>query len=65
MQGPSDRSFGTAAPEPETGDTVPHCLNCDERLMLDDLWGWVHYGGRYLCRDGASGELLCQPATLI
>jgi hypothetical protein len=65
VQGPSDRSNGAALPRPETGDAVPHCLNCGERLMLDDLWGWVHYGGRYLCRDETSGELLCQPATLI
>lgn len=65
MSGPSDRSNDVIRPQPENGGAAPRCLNCREQLMLDDLWGWVHYGGRYLCRDGTSGELLCQPATLI
>ena len=43
----------------------PCCLHCSEELILDDLWGWVHRTGEYLCRDRDSGELLCQPATLI
>jgi hypothetical protein len=44
---------------------APCCLHCSEPLMLDDLWGWVHSGGRYLCRDSSTGEPLCQPATLM
>ncbi|MEU4236748.1 hypothetical protein [Actinoplanes sp. NPDC026619] len=44
---------------------TPRCLHCAEQLVLDDLWGWVHDNGEYLCRDRESGELLCQPATLI
>jgi hypothetical protein len=45
--------------------STPRCLHCSEQLVLDDLWGWVHAGGEYLCRDRESGEVLCQPATLI
>lgn len=44
---------------------TPRCLHCAEQLILDELWGWVHDTGEYLCRDSESGELLCQPATLI
>ncbi|GAA0581827.1 hypothetical protein GCM10010172_78570 [Paractinoplanes ferrugineus] len=43
----------------------PCCLHCSAELILDDLWGWVHRNGEYLCRDRESGEPLCQPATLI
>ncbi|WP_408630932.1 DDE-type integrase/transposase/recombinase [Micromonospora coriariae] len=25
--------------------------------------GWMHEGGRYLCEDPATGEMLCAPAT--
>lgn len=45
--------------------TKPCCLHCSKELILDDLWGWVHRNGEYLCRDQDSGEPLCQPATLI
>ena len=49
----------TAAP------TDPRCLHCKEPLVQDDIWGWMHEGQRYLCRDPRTGELLTQAATLI
>ncbi|MET3423645.1 hypothetical protein BJ973_002857 [Actinoplanes tereljensis] len=57
MQDLADASTGNQA--------TPRCLHCSEQLVLDELWGWVHDGGEYLCRDRESGEVLCQPATLI
>jgi len=38
------------------------CRNCGESLENDGLWGWMHQGDRYLCRDTTTGELLCSPA---
>ncbi|MDP9795834.1 hemin uptake protein HemP [Catenuloplanes nepalensis] len=45
--------------------TDPRCLHCKEPLVQDDIWGWMHEGQRYLCRDPRTGELLTQAATLI
>ena len=56
-------SFSKAEPEPQQNAT--HCLHCRELLIFDDVWGWMHEGNRYLCRDPETGELTTQPATLI
>jgi hypothetical protein len=62
VQDLADASTGAEQPRPST---TPRCLHCADQLVLDDLWGWVHETGEYLCRDRESGEFLCQPATLI
>ncbi|GAA2608625.1 hypothetical protein [Paractinoplanes durhamensis] len=62
MQDLADVSTGG---EMAGNQSTPRCLHCADPLVLDDLWGWVHDSGEYLCRDRESGELLCQPATLI
>jgi len=56
-------SFSTV--ESEQQESATHCLHCREPLIFDDVWGWVHEGSRYLCRDPQTGELTAQPATLI
>jgi hypothetical protein len=58
---PTSARTGSATAQP----TDPRCLHCKEPLVQDDIWGWMHEGQRYLCRDQRTGELLTQAATLI
>lgn len=44
-----------------TDSTMGTPLHCDQALIRDSLWGWMHEGDRYLCRDPATGEVLCHP----
>ena len=47
---------------PASPPMTVHCRHCGEPLHRDWLWGWMHAGSRYLCRDAVTGALLCAPA---
>jgi hypothetical protein len=65
VTGPPEDSSPALGRAKDPASALPRCLHCADELVMDDLWGWVHDSGQYLCRDKRSGELLCQPATLI
>lgn len=48
-----------SASEP-AGETL--CQHCGLALAQDDIWGWVHANGRYLCYDPNTGEPMSLPA---
>jgi hypothetical protein len=48
---------------PAGGDGETTCEHCDQPLTRDDIWGWIHTGGRYLCYDPTTGEPLSLPAS--
>lgn len=54
---PSATPPAAAAPPAETA-----CAHCGLPLTLDDIWGWIHANGRYLCYDPNTGEPLSMPA---
>jgi hypothetical protein len=48
---------------PDEGVTAATCEHCDQPLTRDEIWGWIHTGGRYLCYDPTTGEPLSLPAS--
>ncbi|WP_281904292.1 hypothetical protein [Phytohabitans aurantiacus] len=47
----------TGAPAEETP-----CQHCGLSLTKDDIWGWMHANGQYLCYDPNTGEPMSLPA---
>ncbi|GAA4704358.1 hypothetical protein Prum_022540 [Phytohabitans rumicis] len=45
-----------------TTPTEATCQHCGLSLALDDIWGWVHKNGQYLCYDPNTGEPMSLPA---
>lgn len=54
---PSVSESTTGAPAEETP-----CQHCGLSLTKDDIWGWMHANGQYLCYDPNTGEPMSLPA---
>ncbi|MEJ3750024.1 hypothetical protein WEI85_43020 [Actinomycetes bacterium KLBMP 9797] len=48
--------------EPANGEPETPCQHCGLALTRDDIWGWVHANGQYLCYDPNTGEPMSLPA---
>lgn len=38
------------------------CQNCGLPLVREEIWGWIHANGQYLCYDPTTGEPMSLPA---
>ena len=55
---------GKPSVTPPAAEDAPEatCAHCGLPLALDDIWGWIHANGRYLCYDPNTGEPMSMPA---
>jgi hypothetical protein len=60
---PPGEQAATRAQRHLSSDSGTNCEHCDQPLTRDDIWGWIHTGGRYLCYDPTTGEPLSLPAS--
>jgi hypothetical protein len=57
----TDATPSVSQPAPAT-PTEANCQHCGLPLAHDEIWGWIHANGRYLCYDPQTGEPMSLPA---